>query len=527
MRRFHSYGPVDPTEHFAVERRALVEQCVSQLVGNPDKDGHFFTIWGPRQTGKTWLMRRAIEEIRARYGDRFAVGALSAQGLLGPDDTEEAFFRAVPGMFREGFSFKPAAPASWEGWLDLFSSQGGAFEKPLILLIDEFDALPPAILDRLVSAFRKIYLAREAYTLHGLALIGVRAALGVDSPRGSPFNVQRSLHIPNLTRDEVLDLFAQYQAESGQAIEPAVVERVFTVTRGQPGLVGWFGELLTEKYNPDPKAPIGLAHWERVYMLACQVEPNNTVLNLIKKARGPHREQVMQLFGRADVPFSFDDEACNYLYLNGIIDYQETLGAGGLPTTVCRFSSPFIQLRLYNALTHDLFGNRLPVLPLEPLDTLADVFSPAELDMAALLRRYRAYLARLAAKGQDPWKGQPRRQDLNLTEAAGHFHLYAWLQDALRGRCVVSPEFPTGNGKVDLLVRGEGKVGLIEVKSFRAMHELPRAREQAARYAQQQGLTTATLALFVQSDDESVLSALSGEEVLSGLKVTTVAIGWG
>jgi hypothetical protein len=43
--------------------------------------------------------------------------------------------------------------------------------------------------------------------LHGLALIGVRAVLGVDSERGSPFNIQRSLHVLNFTLDEVTDLF--------------------------------------------------------------------------------------------------------------------------------------------------------------------------------------------------------------------------------------------------------------------------------------------------------------------------------
>jgi hypothetical protein len=35
MRRFHSYGPVDASEHYAVERRELVERCVGELVGNP------------------------------------------------------------------------------------------------------------------------------------------------------------------------------------------------------------------------------------------------------------------------------------------------------------------------------------------------------------------------------------------------------------------------------------------------------------------------------------------------------------
>src|SRR5947207_1941879 len=114
MRRFHSYGPVNPKFHFAAERRELVEQCVAQLLGEPGEGGHFFTIWAARQVGKTWLKRRAVEEIRARYGDQFAVGALSMEALVKEGEGEEVFFRSVPRMFLDGFSFEPAAPASWD-----------------------------------------------------------------------------------------------------------------------------------------------------------------------------------------------------------------------------------------------------------------------------------------------------------------------------------------------------------------------------------------------------------------------------
>jgi hypothetical protein len=296
MRQWSSYGPVDPSREFCVERRALVERCVSNLVGDPDKGGHFFTMWAPRQTGKTWLMRRAVAEIRARYGDRFAVGALSMQGLLGDDDGADVFFSTVPRQFRDGFSLDVAAPTSWAGWLQIFDKRQGAFDRPLILLIDEFDALPPALIDRLVGELRRIYLDRGGYWLHGLALVGVRSVLGVDSTRGSPFNVQRSLHVPNLTREEVTELFAQYQAESGQTVEPEVVAEVFDVTRGQPGLVSWFGELLCEKYNPGKAEPITPQCFRHVYSRALQVEWNNTVLNLVKKARGPYVDRVVALF---------------------------------------------------------------------------------------------------------------------------------------------------------------------------------------------------------------------------------------
>ena len=86
MRRFHSYGPVDCRYHFCVERSELVESCLNQLVGVPKEGGHYFTIWAPQQTGKTWLMREVTQEIAQRYSDQFAVFNVSFGNLRGLDD---------------------------------------------------------------------------------------------------------------------------------------------------------------------------------------------------------------------------------------------------------------------------------------------------------------------------------------------------------------------------------------------------------------------------------------------------------
>ena len=529
MQRFHSYGPVDCEEHFCVSRTDLVDTCVRRLVGNVEKGGHYFTIWAPRQNGKTWLMRRSMETIRRQHEDRFAVFQLSLGGLRGMRVNDDLL--EPPFDFRELIrEILPKSPdiASWIDFRRLFSKkeQIGLWNRPLILLIDEVDTLAPEILDLMVAQFRELYLDRERNWLHGLALVGVRAVLGVESSRGSPFNIQRSLRVPNFDREEVADLFDQYQAESGQVVEPAVVEKVYEATRGQPGLVCWFGELLTETYNPGADKPIDSGVFQWVHHKALYAEPNNTILNLIQKARGPHRDRVVELFSRSDMAFSFDRDWCAYLYQNGIIAPDTVFNQKGDPLEVCRFSAPFIQERLYNALTDDLVGDRLPILALPPLDDLADVFSGPELDLPALLTRYKDYLKRLKANGLNPWKDQPRRADLHLTEAVGHFHLFAWLQNAVGRRCAVSPEFPTGNGKVDLHLRCDGRRGVIEVKSFIDVSEAKRSGRQAADYARQMGLSTVVLALFVPVEDEDVLGKLSGVETIEGVEVSTVAIGW-
>lgn len=248
---------------------------------------------------------------------------------------------------------------------------------------------------------------------------------------------------------------------------------------------------------------------------------------MIKKAKTIYQPYVLELFSRSDVRFSLDVDWCNYMYMHGLIDEEMVETESGTLMSVCRFSSPFLQLRIYNALTYMLFDERLPILALDPLDELTDVFETSALDLPALLRRYKDYLVRLKAKGIDPWKDQPRRStDLHLMEAVGHFHLYAWLKDVVQGRCVLSPEFPTGNGKVDLHLRCGDQRGIIEVKSFKNASAVKTYRNQAARYAQSLELPTITIAMFVPVDDENVLNKLSGEEIIQGVHVIVMPIGW-
>jgi len=228
MRRFHSYGPVDQDIHFSVPRVNLVENCLNHIIGEPGKGGHYFTIWGPRQTGKTWLMRQVKQRIENVYPDRFTVGAMSMQGVsMKETDADSVFFSYIPLLMHRTFKVTLPEPDSWKAWLTFFYKETSIFSKPVILIIDEFDRLSSRIIDQLVNLFRDMYLEKENYLLHGLALIGVKAVLGVDSLKGSPFNIQRSLRVENFCQDEVQDLFAQYVAESGQRVEMEVIRKVF------------------------------------------------------------------------------------------------------------------------------------------------------------------------------------------------------------------------------------------------------------------------------------------------------------
>jgi len=532
MRRFHSYGPINGKKHFFVNRDELIKKCTDQLTDDLDTGGHYYTIWSPRQTGKTWIIRQCVEKIQKQYGDAFTVKDLSMQSFaLKNDDKDvnDVFFSTWRNAIKSKFNLDLGEINAWQDWLTLFEKNSGLLKKPLILLIDEFDKLPATIIDNVVSMFRHIYLSRDEYMLHGLALVGVRAVLGVDSKKGSPFNVQRSVHIPNLTLEEVQKMFDDYQNESGQMVDPDVVQLLYKCTNGQPGLIGWFGELLTEKYNPNPTKTIDIKQWKKIYKRSINIEHNNTLQNMIIKAKNEYKEYIFQLFKESNITFTFSASWCNYMYMNGLISYTEIETEDDI-NHICRFSSPYVQDILYTVFVKEIqTRHNRNILPLDPTDCLEDVFQDSSLNMPVLLKRYNDFLKRLKDSGKNPWDDQPRRKtDYHLTEAVGHFHLYFWLKMVLDDICTIVPEFPTGNGKVDLHIKcDQNKKALIEVKSFVSQLKVKKAMIQASEYAADTSYSEITIAMFAPFNDENVLNQISTSQTINNINVNVVAIGQG
>ena len=136
------------------------------------------------------------------------------------------------------------------------------------------------------------------------------------------------------------------------------------------------------------------------------------------------------------------------------------------------------------------------------------------INMKLLLALYQEYFL---ANRDYILKCAPRRADNRVFEAAYHFNLYAWLESFLRGfRGSVIPEFPTGNGKIDLLVRYRECIYGLELKSFAAMAQLKDAIVQAGRYGRSMGLAAITLAVFVERPLPEDKKPLFAEPFCSG-----------
>ena len=506
MRRFSSYGPVDTDLHFHAPRTALVDRVLAALTGGggPANGGGYITVWAPRQRGKSWIVGQAVRRLRDDPRHRgFDVVATSVEHLKTVPEVG-AVVRRIASDVAGALGVDVGPIRSVDEFDAVFRAECGS--KPLILVLDEFDALPSAAIEGIVGVFRKIHGHRTlqagrpagemGYRLHGVALVGVRSALGVDSATGSPFNVQQSVHVPNLTEDEVGGMFAWYERESGQAVEPAVVERVYRETRGQPGLTSWLGELLTETYNRRG-ASITVEDFEAAYADAVDALPNANVQHLIGKIReAPYRDVVLDFFQTGERrPFHFDEPHINFLYLNGVVDREPA--ADG--RQYVRFSCPFVQKRLFNYFSSTLAGDTGSVFT--GFEDVSDTITDAGLDMRSLLRRFERHL-----RANREWllKDAPRRRDLRVFEAVHHFVLYSFLDRFLQPRGGrVYPEFPAGNGAIDLLIRYAGNVYGLEVKSFTDAFGYRRALGQAARYGRQLGLDRVALVFFVDRIDDA------------------------
>ncbi len=255
MRFFNTAGPIEPDIHYYIpplERLDLNE--VLMLI----EQRRYFVLHAPRQTGKTSALLTLMNELNGsgRYrcvyinveigqSAREAVGA-AMQGILSELALQAEHIlddRIVKEIWRE--VREDAGP---HGVLRAVLSRWSAADpKPLVLIIDEIDAL---IGDTLLAVLRQLragYPDRPRYFPQTVILCGVRdvrdyriqsTAENAIIAGGSAFNIKtESLRLGDFTTDDVHALLMQHTEETGQAWTEEALNEVWRLTQGQPWLV--------------------------------------------------------------------------------------------------------------------------------------------------------------------------------------------------------------------------------------------------------------------------------------------------
>jgi hypothetical protein len=145
--------------------------------------------------------------------------------------------------------------------------------QPVILLLDEVDAL---VGDTLISLLRQIragYVQRPDAFPQAMILCGVRdvrdyrihTAHHEIITGGSAFNIKAvSLRLGNLSRTETQSLWQQHEDATGQPIDPAIYPELWLDTAGQPWLVNALGLEVTwnDRQARERSIPITLERYK-------------------------------------------------------------------------------------------------------------------------------------------------------------------------------------------------------------------------------------------------------------------------
>lgn len=453
MKFFNTAGPCKPDIHYmlpAAERLPGVHQLI-------DQQG-YFVIHAPRQVGKTTAVMELARELTA--AGRYTAITLSMEVGAAFNHDPGAAELAILGTWRGAASVWLPPELQPPVWLSAEPGQrisaaltawAQAAPRPLVLFLDEIDALQE---EALISALRQLragYPARPQGFPWSLALIGLRdvrdykvASGGSDRLHtASPFNIKvESLTLVNFTAEEVAVLYRQHTTETGQVFTPDALAHAYELTQGQPWLVNALARQAVEVVAPDPSTPITVEMIERAKEIL--IERQDTHLDsLAERLREPRVRQIIEpmMAGQTldDVPH--DD-----------IRFVADLG-------LVR-SDPQGGLVMANPIYREVMPRVLAASPAASLPRIAASWlrSDGRLDADKLLDAFLAF-----------WRqhGEPLLKSAPYHEIAPHLVLMAFLHRVVNGGGSLERDYAIGSGRMDLCLRyGDVLLG-IELKVWR------------------------------------------------------------
>ena len=255
MRFFNTAGPIVAADHYHIPPLERLDRDeVLRLV----EQQRYFVLHAPRQTGKTSALLALQDELNA--SGRYRCLYINVEiGQSAREDVGEAT-RAILGQLALKAEFvlrdltlrdisldTLAAFGPHQAQQGTLSRWSAADDKPLVLLIDEIDAL---IGDTLLAVLRQLragYPDRPQHYPQTVVLCGVRdvrdyriqsTAENAIIAGGSAFNIRaESLRLGDFSPGEVHALLAQHTETTGQAFAEDAQDEVWQLTQGQPWLV--------------------------------------------------------------------------------------------------------------------------------------------------------------------------------------------------------------------------------------------------------------------------------------------------
>ncbi len=450
VRSFNTAGPVRADRHYQIAPLSRID--LDEVLGLI-RDEKYFVLHAPRQTGKTSALLALRDllnggqagDYRCVYADfeagqaarenvaegmRTVLAELALQASVTLDDeTLENLWPALLDRVGPGQALRQAL-LRWSM----------ADPRPLVVLIDEIDAL---VGDTLLSVLRQLrtgYVDRPERFPHSIVLCGVRdvrdyrihssaenrLVLG-----GSAFNIKsESLRLGDFTEQEIRTLTAQHTAQTGQMFTEDALEMVWERTAGQPWLVNALCYDACFRHRPgrDRELPITasdvLEAQERLIL-----RRDTHIDDLAHKLREERVRRVIEpiLAGADRQTWSSEDVA--YVHDLGLVAQD----ADGLPRIANPIYAEVVPRHLNHAVQIGL-----------PQRMAWYVGADGALDVEGLIAAFQAFFR----EHSEHWVQRFEQYH----EAGPQLLLQAHLQRIVNGGGRIEREYALGRGRTDLLI---------------------------------------------------------------------------
>ena len=522
MRFFNTEGPVRADDHYILPplQRWDLEEILMLIAQKK-----YFLLHAPRQTGKTSCLL-ALAEYLNREGRYRAVYANleGAQAYREQVDQALAIIVTDIAAWARDWTADTDAPELARTILEITPS-GSALSvflthwcersaQPLVLLLDEVDALVGDTLISLLRQLRAGYPKRPSQFPNTVLLCGVRDLrdyrIHASSEKavitgGSGFNINsKSIRLQDFDQIEVATLLQEHTADTGQVFTPEALERVWALTQGQPWLVNALAyEVCFEmRTGRDRNQPLTVEMIEQA--------KENLILRrvthldqLADKLREDRVRRVIEPMLAGTALGKVPEDDIHYLIDLGLCRMTPN---GGLT-----IANPIYREVLPRALTFTSEASMPQMTPtwLHPDGRL----NPEQL-RDAFLAFWRQH-------------GQPLLGSAPYHEIAPHLVLMAFLHRVVNGGGTLEREYAIGRGRMDLCLR-YGAVTLgIELKVWRDGEPDPlnEGLEQLDGYLAGLGLDSGWLVIFDRRTGQPPIrerTASSEQSSPQGRRITVI-----
>ncbi|KYR01860.1 hypothetical protein DLAC_01878 [Tieghemostelium lacteum] len=359
--------------------------------------------------------------------------------------------------------------------------------RDVVLFIDEFDRIfdaPPQVKSNILGRMRSWKQNKREFFLKSVVFIGPFDILKIDSYQYSPFNIVDQVSTQDFTQEEVKEYFGMYQHIKHCTIDSNVVDDIFSLTNGHPGLVNVCGRIIDTNINLNTiciddwnkyvssKLIFGLLGYATVDRMMSSIETQNdlckeTLIHYVKIF-----PEFIDLYGLLN-------NETKYLISMGFLKYQSESVAGTFKVMKCSLKSRLIKYCILTKI--NTIHRRQPPPDAFPINNgIVDIFTMVK----TLTPTFHYSSAMLTIKNYRGFGDGPKRDSLVPSEAFYHFELVATIKnwEPLVG---INPNVRTGlntKDRADIVIEFKSKKFVLEIVAHSTFKDVENHIKRGTRY---------------------------------------------